>query len=113
MGGVELDHVLDIVIAGNHHVVVEGGVGITIAAEIVLVVVERDEFGRRLRRGFEHLGTGVGKVNLLVACCLHLGKHTEVARRHFVEVGHIVVTRKGIARLRLEEVGAGTKGECC
>ena len=113
MGGVELDHVLDIVIAGNHHVVVEGGICITIAAEIVLVVVERDEFGRRLRRGFEHLGTGVGEVNLLVACCLHLGKHTEVARRHFVEVGHIVVTAERIARLRLEEVGAGTKGECC
>ena len=111
MGGVELDHVLDIVIAGNHHIVVEGGISITIAAEIVLVVVERDEFGRRLRRGFEHLGTGVGKVNLLVACCLHLGKHTEVARRHFVEVGHIVVTAERIACLRLEEVRAGRKSE--
>ena len=104
--GLEVEHVLEVVVAGDDDVIVARRVGVGVARQVVIVVVERDEFGNGLVRGFEHLATGVGQVDFLVAHGLHLGQDAQIARSHLRDGRHVVVARQGIGRLRLEEVVA-------
>ena len=100
-------HVLQVVVAGNDHLIVAGRIGILVVLQVLVVVVQGDELARRVVGRLNQLAAGLGEQNLLVADSLQLGHDAEEAGVHLGVAGETVVAVKLVIGGRLEEVGAG------